>query len=101
MVFYKDLIFVFILSLILNLIFYLLYLYNLNEYGNLNHIAILGLLLFIPFLKNKNIKNCSSTALLTGLVIYLPLILTKFDILNLIVIFIYLLGIIFIICRKY
>lgn len=69
---------------------------------DITYIGLLGVLIFVPFLvKNQSIpQNCPIKVYTLGTFVYTPFLAIKFDIINLIVIFIYLNFISYIICVK-
>lgn len=89
-----------IVSITVSLFFYILQHHRLEEFGGLSHIAISGLLLFLPFFGKTSLKSCPLNVVLYSLVVFLPITVFRFDIITLLVVFIYVGFLTFTICSK-
>ncbi|MGB9766871.1 MAG: hypothetical protein ACPLXN_05300 [Sulfurihydrogenibium sp.] len=100
--FFKILILTTLTSIIINFAYYFLNFRYPSSDLDLTFIGLIGLLIFVPFLifNVRSITNCPSVVFFLGLLLYLPMIVIKFDIINLIVILIYINFINYIICNK-
>lgn len=88
------------LSIVISTIFYIFDYYKLEEYGGLSHIGLTGLLLFLPFFNVSYSRNCQIQLILYSLIVFFPVLVLKFDIITLSIIFLYAVFLIFTICNK-
>ncbi len=95
---------VFVLSLLLNYLFFSLDEKNIMKIGSFVHIGLLGVLVFLPFvfLNKKGIseKECILILLLFSIISYSPLIYMKNSSVLLVEIFVYVSFIIYISCKN-
>ncbi|MEJ5173330.1 MAG: hypothetical protein WHT47_06405 [Hydrogenothermaceae bacterium] len=88
------------LSIVISTIFYIFDYCKLEEYGGLSHIGLTGLLLFLPFFNASYSKSCRTYLIFYAISVFFPILVLKFDIITLSIIFLYAVFLIFTICNK-